>query len=351
MTSTITNKKKYDQNYKSDWEVTFPWLKKINDNAFCSLCFTILVNNKSHLTRHEKTKLHAKNMELKRSTPTLQNFCNNSADLTNVYKKKETEFICVMYCIQYDLPFKQMDSLPALLQLACKDSKLAQQIKCGKTKSTEMVNKIIGPFSKQLLASKLEKTEFSLKIDETTDVSSAKCLVIIARFYDEAKCSISDCFMGLVELTDATAQEIFNTIKQHFENCQISIKNIVSLAVDNASVMTGHINGVVSKFREDNPKLFLLKCTCHTLHLCASAASKQLPNNIEKTVKNIYNHFAHSPKRIGAYQKFQEFFNMEKHKILGLSTTRWLSYEIVVNRILEQWEALKYYFRLHDFEE
>jgi hypothetical protein len=43
-------------------------------------------------------------------------------------------------------------------------------------------------------------------------------------------------------------------------------------------------------------------------------------------------------------RKFQEFFNLEKNKILKVSQTRWLSMKGAVKRILEQYSALKLYF-------
>lgn len=52
----------------------------------------------------------------------------------------------------------------------------------------------------------------------------------------------------------------------------------------------------------------------------------------------------HSPKRLSEYTEFQSFTDVQPHKILHPSCTRWLSLEEVVKRIIEQWPALTLYF-------
>lgn len=58
----------------------------------------------------------------------------------------------------------------------------------------------------------------------------------------------------------------------------------------------------------------------------------------------IYNFFKSSSKRQSEFKEFQAFMNLEPHKILHPSQTRWLSLSFVVDCILEQWDSLKLYF-------
>lgn len=322
--------------------------------AFCKICCKSLENNITHLDRHEKfSKYHFNKLRgaAADNTLTLEQCYNNSAYSLHLNSKIEAEVICVMYCIQHNLPVSQMDFLPKMIKILCKDSKIAQNIKCGRTKATSMINQVIGPYVKQDISKELRQKNFSLIIDETTDVSTSKCLVLITRHFHNNLGQIVDQFFGLIEVKKSDAEEIFTAIKEHFKSNKIPFQNIIGLASDNAAVMSGNITGVKTKFQNENKDIFFLGCTCHSLHLCASAACKVLPSYIEKVVKNIYNHFSHSPKRVGAFKEFQEYFDVNKHKILGVSSTRWLSLEQVVNRVLEQWEPLMYYFQLYSFEE
>lgn len=99
-------------------------------------------------------------------------------------QKKHVEIMCVVYCIQHCLPFRIMDSLPKLIQTIAPQSMQAQQIKCGRTKATEYISVIIGPYAAEKLSKILRAQKFSIIIDETTDLTSEKCLVIICRYFD-----------------------------------------------------------------------------------------------------------------------------------------------------------------------
>jgi hypothetical protein len=78
--------------------------------------------------------------------------------------------------------------------------------------------------------------------------------------------------------------------------------------------------------------------------LCASEACKQLPRSCQDFARNVYSFFKFSAKRQSEFVQFQKFVEVDEHKLLHPSATRWLSLEAVVNRILEQWPALTLYF-------
>ncbi|XP_022182197.1 uncharacterized protein LOC111042013 isoform X3 [Myzus persicae] len=87
-----------------------------------------------------------------------------------------------------------------------------------------------------------------------------------------------------------------------------------------------------------------MKCVCHSAHLCVSEACKYLPRSCEDLARNIYNFLKSSSKRQSELKQFQRFMDIEPHKMLHPSQTRWLSLGAVVSRLLEQWDALKLFF-------
>lgn len=58
----------------------------------------------------------------------------------------------------------------------------------------------------------------------------------------------------------------------------------------------------------------------------------------------MYNYLKSSSKRQSNFTIFQKYLELKPHKILHPSQTRWLSLIAVVERLLEQWDALKLYF-------
>jgi len=69
-----------------------------------------------------------------------------------------------------------------------------------------------------------------------------------------------------------------------------------------------------------------------------------LPKSLEDLFRDICAYFSRSAKRQEDYKNFQIVFELEPHKLLAPSQTRWLSLESCVHRMLDQFDALKHYF-------
>lgn len=188
---------------------------------------------------------------------------------------------------------------------------------------------------------------YSTAIDESTDCSVSKNLGIIVRIFDG---TCRDRFLSLEPLTDSTAEGITSKIIQVFKENKIPLTNMVGFTSDNCPVMMGAVNGVQAKLKLQIPNLFVNGCICHSLNLISCAAFSCLPTDIDKFMRAINSYFCNSPKRKEEFVEFQEYFGAEVHVILRYASTRWLSRMMIVDRTLEQWEPLKYYFTLNDFE-
>ncbi|XP_036322244.1 uncharacterized protein LOC118736257 [Rhagoletis pomonella] len=311
-----------------------------NGCAFCIACDKTILNHLTHLKNHEKTTFHVVNLERKKKQLSIDKFLGPEHQKFQ-QQVRDAELTLVMFLITHNLPFLLMDYLPGLLTECCPDSNIAKNIKCGRTKSVQLTEFLSNLASKNIV-NYLKQNKFSLIVDETTDVSMKKCLVLVARYVDSVHV-VHDRFLAMIELAQADAQTIFFAIKEFFRKYSIPLQNIIGLATDGASVMAGEIGGLKTLLKME-ADIFYLKCTCHSLHLCSSYASKKLPGNIEVLCRNIYNYFSHSPKRISELKEFQNYCCVATHKILGISQTRWLSLEGVICKIIEQWESLKLYF-------
>ncbi len=173
----------------------------------------------------------------------------------------------------------------------------------------------------------MKNVKFSLNIDETTDVSTIKQLVLLTWCYDMDQMLMVDKYLTLLEVKNCTALGIYNSIETFFTQHRIPFDNLIGFASDNASVMMGGKGGVQKLLKEKFPSLYIQGCICHSMNLCASKATSELPNYLEQIAKDIYSYFSNSPKRVVKYKKIQCFTNINNHKILRLSDTRWLSLE------------------------
>ena len=114
--------------------------------------------------------------------------------------------------------------------------------------------------------------------------------------------------------------------------------------------MFGAHNSVSKLLVEKYPWIMPVKCSCHSIHLCASYACKKLPKSLEDLCRNIYAHFNASSKRMDALKELQEFLGTEKHRKLQAGQTRWLSMKLCIDRIIDHNEVLTQYFTLAVFE-
>ncbi|CAN7975462.1 unnamed protein product, partial [Ixodes persulcatus] len=126
---------------------------------------------------------------------------------------------------------------------------------------------------------------------------------------------------------------------------------MIGFAADGANVMMGAHYSVASLLQADIPGIFIMKCVCHSFHLCALYACKTLARGVEDLARDVYNYFL-SLKQTAGYKEFQALADVKPHKLLqprgwppGGHQTRWLSLQVVVKRLLEQMTARILFFK------
>lgn len=201
------------------------------------------------------------------------------------------------------------------------------------------------------IVSDLGDQEYSLLLDESTDISVSKILGISIRYFSRSLKTIISTFLGLVEIEDGTANSIVNGIKGLLLVLNIEIKKMIGIGTDNATVMTGTNNGVHALLKNEtgNDNLVLVRCVCHSLQLALSHASEEtLPRNVEFLIRETYNWFSHSSNRRLYYKNIYQTINCGSEPLLipQMCNTRWISIEPAVKRILEQWVELKVLFEV-----
>lgn len=262
---------------------------------------------------------------------------------------KEGELKLAAFVAEHDISFKTMEHLPRLIKSICPDSEIAAGITCSRTKTTKLVNECIGPYAKKQIVSDLNTNFYSIIIDETTDISTKKCLAVLVRYF---KNKTVDAFLGLLELeNNSTAASIYESLTNYLISSEVNLENMAGFAADNCATMMGQFNGVQALLRKRLPNLVVVGCSSHSFNLCSSYACAKIPKELDELIKDIYAHFSHSPKRISAFKEFQAFCELKPHKILRLSETRWLSLQQVVDRVLEQYNAFILYFTETAYEE
>lgn len=356
--SKLTKKKtSYKQKFRAEWlknKDFSSWLREdLKDpyKAMCSFCDTTIQADISVLQRHCAGKKHQNKLKGMSKQQPISKLLQTSKILAEEEKVKYAELKLAAFMAEHKIPHASMDHLSDLLVDAFPDSNIAKNLKMKHTKLQVVINNVLGDSEKEYLCADLKSQKFSVLIDESTDISSTKTMCVVVRYYDLKIGRVVSRFWDLIDLFSddnvdhtTTAKRLFEVVIKSFEDCSIPLKNIVGFGSDGCNTMMGCNNSVSTRFRESCPGIVVLKCICHSLHLCSSEACRELPQECETLARNIYNHFKNSSKRQSQLKAFQEFCDTKVHKILRPAQTRWLSLSSVVNRILEQWEALALYF-------
>ena len=264
--------------------------------------------------------------------------------MVSMQASRAEAILCNML-VEHNLPFLLMDHLPGLLRHALPDSKIAKEVKCAQTKSTAVVKHAIAPAThKNMLSMVNLSPAFSLLMDESTDRGVVKGEGTLIRYYDEFTLQIATGILGLQEVPQANASNLFDCLDFHITQAGLSYKKLIGWNSDGASVMLGKCNSVVSRLKEKQPNLYVIHCICHVSHLIVSDAIPCIPSYVTSLTENLYWWFHHSAKRVSELHSFKEWLEVEGHKILKKVDSRWLSLEACVNRIIEQYAPLISYF-------
>ena len=132
---------------------------------------------------------------------------------------------------------------------------------------------------------------------------------------------------------------------------QVPLRNWTGFCADTSKSMMRYHNSVAKLISDNYPWVVVVKCGCHSIHLCALYACKKLTKTLEDFCSHVYCHFSMSAKRVAVLQEFQDSSATPDHKILAPGQTRWMSLQTCVRRILEQWSALSLYFTSANFDD
>lgn len=310
-----------------------------------------MLAHKSILLKHQATEKHKDNWEKISSNTKITEYNSKYKDDQILVKNAEIK-LCGLLASN-NLPFLLMDTLTPLLKTIFPDSAIAQNLNLKRYKATNIVCESLGKIFLDDIYETLRQPGvfFSIILDETTDISIKKQCAFSVIYYDMKNNIVKNCFFDLVETQGSTASGLYNVLKHSLASRDILLTNLVGFSSDTTNVMVGEFNSVFSKLKNDFPHILCVKCSCHMAHLAASKACLQLPKRVEDLLRNIGSHFNRSALRRKNFEEFQTFFNVEIHKILSPSITRWLSIKACVDRVLEQHEPLVAYFRQLVFED
>ena len=113
------------------------------------------------------------------------------------------------------------------------------------------------------LVEKLKASKFSLQIDETT-INNSVLLLAYVRYIDAMV--IHEEMLFINKLIDTGSETVYAALYDFLHNNKIPLSNLLQIATDGASAMTGKHNGFVAKLKEVASHIITIYCIIHRQH-------------------------------------------------------------------------------------
>ena len=338
------------------------WCTKNDEfTAKCSPCGAIIqisVHGISALRKHAGQKNHKKKVN-NTSQPSTSAVIHNlasavSSQPTETEKDVLDEQIrtaeaiwCAMVC-EHDLAFLMSDHLAKNLFKMCPDSAIAAGFKCARTKTNYLITHGLAPDIQDKLISKLKDVPFALMIDESNKQYGKRFLVSMVKFFDKEKNQVSERFLDVSICNKGSSDDITQQVAEMFVRNQLNYENLIHIMTDNPNVMRGKYTGVVKQITSKYANHVVDIGGC-SLHHVANSVKNSLPElhryeYIEDFMQDTSTFFTIHVEFAESFSCIQEVFDIEQHRLLKYYEGRFLSAYPVVERLLEQYKALKKLF-------
>ncbi|XP_018324950.1 uncharacterized protein LOC108736862 [Agrilus planipennis] len=135
---------------------------------------------------------------------------------------------------------RSIDHLSEVLKELGKGSQL-EKLRLHPSKAAKLIVNVVAPVMLEELIIDIGEQDYSIILDESTDVSTIKYMAYCVRYISRSLDQFVTDFLGFAEVFTATAENYCN--------------------------------------------VQLMKCSCHSLSLCGSKASDELPASVEFLLK------------------------------------------------------------------
>lgn len=191
---------------------------------------------------------------------------------------------------------------------------------------------------------------YSLATDGSNDNGQMNPLTV--RIYDVNLGKMTTSFLDMCLSTGGTANEVFEAIDSRMTSYHIPWENCVAVGIDNTNVNVGKHNSIMTRVKAKNDAVYFSGCQCHVVHNTSAAAASTLTSltgfDLEDLMVDVFYWFNYSTKRKSVLAEYAEFCDQEYRKILKYVSTRWLSLEKAITRVLKQYVSLRSYFLSED---
>ena len=196
---------------------------------------------------------------------------------------------------------------------------------------------------KQLVSSIKEGGEYSLQIDESTDVSDDAQLLVYVRYLGENTLEEEFLFCRALETT-TRGEDIFALVDSFMKE-GLEWNNCSSICTDGAPAMLRSRKGFTVRVKEINPNVMTSHCFVQE-NLASHRLSTEL-GNVMQDVINIVNFIKSKSLNSRLFGKLCENLNAEHKHLIYFSNVRWLTRGKVQERFVTLRKVREFLIQKH----
>jgi hypothetical protein len=354
ISGTCETKTASSRKFKDEWRKTFFWVLHDNNTntLFCSVCKSC--QKEGVWVNRGAKKLHIDNLrehsESEKHHANLKFFINKERSLriTRYFPPITDEILYKLLELAHlvstqDLPISFFSALCEKNKKLGMDLGSLYQNDDG---FLELLRALSWSIEDTIVNSVVDSMWYGLLIDESTDISLDKNLIVYVRYYDDQSLTFCTKYLKLIALNSSDASSIFESLISLLNSLGLHTELLTGIATDGAAVMTGVQSGVCKKLKELNPYIVSCHCVAHRLNLASNNAYERIEalREYEVTAAEIINYVMVSPKRRSEFEALQISLNLKPLKLLREQETRWLSKYKTLKSIHHSYLALIIYF-------
>ena len=220
--------------YNLDWEKTYPWLKRVDNDvhsAYCMVCFnSFKIDNqgigqvKSHARCHETNpkKKAALEQFLSRPQRTFSVDNNKSVGLadnisitwSNSDKVLKAEIIDALHLVEYNQSFSSVNGNASRYERMFENNPIVAGYSMGETKVAYIIKFGIADYLKKKLRLDVDNVPFSFLFDESTTSQIKKQYDAYVIYWSDKLGRVSHAYCGSIFVGHCTSDDLVNHYEQ-----------------------------------------------------------------------------------------------------------------------------------------
>uniref|UniRef100_A0A915I3F4 HAT C-terminal dimerisation domain-containing protein n=1 Tax=Romanomermis culicivorax TaxID=13658 RepID=A0A915I3F4_ROMCU len=206
------------------------------------------------------------------------------------------------------------------------------------------------------LAELRDSKSFSIHIDESTDISKTKLLLVYTQHVHVASGAVKHMFRKAIELENLDAKAISKKILSYFEENEIDGRKLVMFTSDGAAVMLGSKNGTAMRIKRalNIPHVISFHCVAHlealgVKDICMKPEHESIMR-LEYTLNDLVN-FLNTHKHRIELKSLANLLDTEFTNLAPWISVRWLSQSLCVQSVVKNLPLVLMYLEnsSHDY--